>query len=106
MTIARRQEFEGFALERAIRSRIKDRAWYRTNRLEHPWADLERENREALRELLAIRREGIRLHREEQARVERTYREMMADRDAAMWAESVRKRAYVVDAGDHFAGRS
>ena len=49
MTIARRQEFEGFALERAIRSRIKDRAWYRTNRLEHPWADLERENRELRR---------------------------------------------------------
>ena len=105
MTIATRQEYVGHALEAAIRSRVQDRAWYRANKLTHPWADLEAENTEALRLLLGIRREAIRQYRAETARVERTYRELMAERDAAMWSESLRSGRYVVDAGDHFVGR-
>ena len=104
MSIATRQEYEGHALEAAIRSRVKDRAWYRANRLEHPWSDLEQENDEALRTLLAIRREAIRQCRAETDRVERTYRELMAERDAAMWSESLRTGQYVVDPGNHYAG--
>lgn len=105
---ATREEYLGHALEARIRSRVKDRAWYRHNRDILAWADYERENDVALRDLFAIRREAIRQFRAERVRVERAYREMRAAHEAAEWRESLRLGRYIdlplADAGDHYAG--
>lgn len=78
VTTASREEYIGHALEAAIRSRIKDRAWYRRNRSPFPWSDFERDNDVALRDLFDIRREAIRQYRAERERVEAAYRQLRA----------------------------
>jgi len=109
LATAARQEYIGFALEANIRSRWKDRAWYRQNRSVYQWADLERENVVALRELLRVRRQAINTQRD----MERRVLEIRAAHEAAEWSESVSVGRYIylpdvplADAGDHFAGRS
>lgn len=110
VTTATREEYIGHALEAAIRSRIKDRAWYRRNRSPFPWSDFERENDVALRELFEIRREAIRQHRAETERVEAAYRQLRAAHEAAEWAEAIATGQYsrlpdvpLADPVDHFA---
>src|SRR5690348_6761495 len=108
MSVASREEHIGLALEAAIRSRIKNRAWYRRNRAEYPWADYERENDRELRLLFSIRSEGRRAERFVRDMVDRRAR---AAHEAAEWAESVRTGQYVTlpdvplaDPGDWFVG--
>lgn len=57
-------EYEGAALEEAIRDRIRTRSWYRQTGRKWGWLDLELVNTEALRVLFAVRREAIRNHAE------------------------------------------
>ena len=97
VTTASREEYLGYALESEIRSRIHSRHWYRKNRTEHPWEDLERENTLILRELFRVRRDALRQFQSEQDRVTRAWREMKAAHDAVLagqWAEAVATGQY------------
>ncbi len=97
---ASRSEYLGHALEAEIRSRIHSRRWYRHNRADHPWEDLERENALVLRELFRVRRDALRQYRSEQERVIRAWRAMAAAADAAMahqWAEAASTGRYLPD---------
>ena len=93
ITTATRAEFLGHALEQEIRERVNNRHWHRHHRaIPHSdpcrMADLERENDRALRLLFGIRRDGLRMHREERARVVVAFRKIQADLAGAHWSEA------------------
>ena len=83
ITTAGREEYLGHALEAAIRSRIADRRWYRTNRF-LGWRDYEAETNRELRLLFSVRRIGIVTHRDEERRIAATFAHTIAQFEANM----------------------
>ena len=82
---ASRSEYLGHALEAVIRSRVRDRGWYRRHSHEEHGGglcrldDLARENELLLRELFRVRREGLALHRAEDARLAAAWHRAQAE---------------------------
>ena len=95
LTTATREEYVGHQLEAAIRERTMNRRWHRHHRRsDHSAAcrmgDLERENNLVLRELFRIRRDALRLHRAEQARVKAAFHTTFAP----SWTEAEARWAW------------
>lgn len=105
VTTATREDCVAFALEAEVRSRVRSRSWYRANRTSYPWSDYERENDEALRLLLRIRRDGIRAYGTVRLHADRSLKAHRDAVEAAQWAASVAAGEYadapLADPGDH-----